>query len=439
MYYNKLRQLGFGLSRELWLVQVGIFLNTLGWGAVLPFEVIYLHDGRGFGLGLAGLVVGTTTGAAVVGAPLAGPVIDRFGARLVATASGVALALGYAGLALARTPATAFAAAVLIGLGNGGLNPSQTTLIATLAPNEIRHRATAVSRVSANAGFGLGGGLGGLVAAHGLPGFIALLLVNGATYLAYVAVLLTVVRADTRPAASSGGYRVVLRDRPFVHLALTNVAIIGVGWAVLPWLVPPYATHDLGVDARQIGFLMLANAATVVFVQVPVARFAEGRRRVAMMAAGAAIFACAFVIVAAAGRVGSSAYAALVVAAVAVGVGECFHSAALAPLVAALAPPALRGRYMSVLGLSWWIGLALAPTLGGQVLGVSAAGAFVGTAVIALGAAASALALGPRLPPAARLTPRSAGAASERRERAARTRSLPWYSPSPRRSWFGRL
>jgi len=37
LYYNKL---GYGLSRELWLVQIGIFLNTFGWGAVLPFEVI---------------------------------------------------------------------------------------------------------------------------------------------------------------------------------------------------------------------------------------------------------------------------------------------------------------------------------------------------------------------------------------------------------------
>ena len=40
------RRPGFGLSRELWLIQAGIFLNMLGYGAVLPFEVIYLHDGR---------------------------------------------------------------------------------------------------------------------------------------------------------------------------------------------------------------------------------------------------------------------------------------------------------------------------------------------------------------------------------------------------------
>src|SRR3954447_14588893 len=102
MYYNKVRRLAhrlsFGLSRELWLVQVGIFLNLLGYGAVLPFEVIYLHDGRGFSLGVAGLVVGTVTGVAVVTAPLAGTMIDRVGARATATASGVALAVGYAGL-----------------------------------------------------------------------------------------------------------------------------------------------------------------------------------------------------------------------------------------------------------------------------------------------------------------------------------------------------
>src|ERR1051326_1827095 len=92
------RRLGFGLSRELWFVQLGIFLNMFGYGAVLPFEVIYLHDGRGFSLSIAGLIVGTLTGVAVVTAPLVGPLIDRFGARATTIGAGVALAAGYAGL-----------------------------------------------------------------------------------------------------------------------------------------------------------------------------------------------------------------------------------------------------------------------------------------------------------------------------------------------------
>jgi MFS family permease len=94
-----LGRLGLGLSSELWLVQIGIFLNALGWGSVLPFEVIYLHDGRGFSLGTAGLIVGTLTGVAVISAPCAGALIDRFGARGAAVGAGIALAAGYAGLA----------------------------------------------------------------------------------------------------------------------------------------------------------------------------------------------------------------------------------------------------------------------------------------------------------------------------------------------------
>jgi hypothetical protein len=46
-----MRRPGSGLARELWLVELGIFLNSLGYGAVLPFEVIHLHNGRGFSLG----------------------------------------------------------------------------------------------------------------------------------------------------------------------------------------------------------------------------------------------------------------------------------------------------------------------------------------------------------------------------------------------------
>ncbi len=398
-------RLGFGLSRELWLVQLGIFLNMFGYGAVLPFEVIYLHNGRGFSLSVAGLVVGTITGIAVVAVPLAGPLIDRFGARATTIGAGVALAAGYAGLALAQAPAQAFVAAALAGAGNGLLNPSQSTLLAALASSEVRHRSTAVSRVAANAGIGIGGALGGLVAAYGLTGFVALFLANAVTYLVYVAVLIAIVRADVRSQPIAGGYRVVLRDRAFIHLALTNIALIAVGWGVFTWLVPPYAENQLGISARLIGLLLLANAATVVIAQVPIARFAEGRRRVVMMALAGAIFTGACLLVAAAGVRNETAYTALIVAAIAVGIGECFHTTALMPLAAELAPLSLRGRYMAAMGFSWWIGLTLAPTLGAQLLSLSPVVAFLTAAAVTCAAAVSSLALERRLPAASRLTP----------------------------------
>src|SRR5262245_15134028 len=408
LYYNKLRErLGFGLSRELWIVQVGIFLNYLGWGAVMPFEVIYLHDGRGFDLGVAGLVVGVLTGLAVVSAPLSGPVIDRAGARAAAAAAGVALAVGYAGLALAHEPWQAFLAAAAAGLGNGALLPSQSALVASLAPREVRHRASAVSRVASNVGVGLGAALGGIVAARGLHGFVTLFLANAVTYLLYVAILVLAVREEARPEPVAGGYRVVLRDRPFIRLALINVAMIAVGWGVFTWIVPAYARGEIGVGARLIGLFIFANALTVVLAQIPVARFAEGRRRAVSMATAALLFVVACLLVVGANVLG---FAALAAAAILVGAGGCFHTTALMPLVADLAPPALRGRYMATVGLSWWLGLALAPTLGTQGLSASPQAAMLVAAGVAAAAGIGALALERELPSAIRLTPRPAGA-----------------------------
>jgi MFS family permease len=398
-------RLGFGLSRELWLVVLGIFLNYLGYGAVLPFEIIYLHEGRGFPLSVAGLVVGLLTGVAVVVSPLTGPLIDRFGARAIATGAGVALAAGYAGLGFAHTPLQAFAAAALAGIGNGALNPSQSTLLAVLAPPEIRHRVTALSRVASNVGIGLGGAFGGLVAGYGLHGFVVLFLANALTYLIYVFVLAAVVRRDVRPEPVPGGYSLLLRDRAFLHLAITNVAIIGVGWGVFTWLVPPYAADQMGLSAQRVGLLLLANAATVVLAQVPVAKMAEGRRRAVMMATGASLFVFACLLVILAGLDAHLAFPGLVAAAILVGVGECFHTAVLMPLVADLAPASLRGRYMASIGLSWWVGLALAPTIGTPVLSLSPVAAFLGAGAVSMLAAISSLTLERKLPETSRITP----------------------------------
>jgi MFS family permease len=127
------------------------------------------------------------------------------------------------------------------------------------------------------------------------------------------------------------------------------------------------------------------------------------------MATGALTFTAASLVVAGAAFVGPAlAYAAVLAAAFAVGVGECFYTVALMPLVADLAPPAIRGRYMGAIGLSWWLGLSAAPTLGAQLLSVSPTAAMLASAAVAAAAAVSLVALEPELPAAIRLTPRPA-------------------------------
>jgi MFS family permease len=152
--------------------------------------------------------------------------------------------------------------------------------------------------------------------------------------------------------------------------------------------------------------LLLANAATVTVAQVPIARLVEGRRRTGMIALAAAIFAGASLLVVAAGASKSAGYQTLAAASVAVGIGECFYSAVRIPLVADLAPPGLRGRYMAAMGLAWWTGLAIAPTLGAQLLSRAPEAVFLAAAGTSAAAGISALTLERALPEASRRTPR---------------------------------
>jgi MFS family permease len=206
-----------------------------------------------------------------------------------------------------------------------------------------------------------------------------------------------------------GGYRHVLRDGAFVWLAGINVAMIAVGWGFFSWVVPQYAHADLGISPALIGLLLLTDAFTVAIAQIPVSRALEGRRRTTAIAIGGAIFATSFLVIAAADRMRPGpGYGALLIAAAALGIGECFHTTAMMPLVADMAPAALRGRYMAAIGLSWWIGLALAPTIGTRLLAVSPAAALLPAAGLAVAATLGALALGRRLPVAISRTPRPA-------------------------------
>ena len=133
----------------------------------------------------------------------------------------------------------------------------------------------------------------------------------------------------------------VIRDRPFVRLALTTIAVIAVGWGVFSWIVPTYARDQIGVGLRLIGLMAMANAVTVVLAQIPVAKLAEGRRRTVTMAIGSLALAVARLLALGAEFVAFDyAYVALVGAAIVVGVGELFPTAVLSPLGSAdLAPP----------------------------------------------------------------------------------------------------
>ena len=87
------------------------------------------------------------------------------------------------------------------------------------------------------------------------------------------------------------------------------------------------------------------------------------------------------------------------------GVGECLHGPTQGALVADMAPPQLRGRYMALSSHVLEIGFVLGPAIGGLVLALEPIALWPIAAGRSPLAGVALLALERRLPPALRRTP----------------------------------
>src|SRR5881394_691513 len=121
-----------GLSRPVLILQGGDALNYFGYGLVLPFEIIYLHQIRGFSTATAGLVLAAIMGTAAIVTPPTGALLDRYSAKAIVVAGSLASALGYAGFAYVDVPWQAFAFAMVSGAGIGLAGTANRVLIITL-------------------------------------------------------------------------------------------------------------------------------------------------------------------------------------------------------------------------------------------------------------------------------------------------------------------
>ena len=97
-----------GLPRPVLVLQAGTAVNYFGTGLVLPFEIIYLHQARGFATATAGLVLAAVMGTAAAVTLPSGALLDRFRAKPILITGNLANALGYAGFAFVDRPWQAF-------------------------------------------------------------------------------------------------------------------------------------------------------------------------------------------------------------------------------------------------------------------------------------------------------------------------------------------
>lgn len=358
-------------SRPLRWFLAATVVNMIGSAALFAFVLIYFHEVRGIPLGQAGFAVGAMSFTTLVSTPFAGFLSDHYGARSMLASGCLVSIVAGVGYALVHSFPQALAVSMLLGLGNALWFPSQAALMSLIVEPHERPALSAFQRAALNLGAALGGVVGGLLVHHTTLGaFRVLFAVNVATYLFFLAVLpmLPPGRVPVEQRAPRGeGFAVVLRDRFFLRLLLTDMSI-ALGFGFLWGFMPAYAS-ELGIDKATIGVLFTFGAAAVVASQIPTLRWVRGRQRMTSLAVMNGWFVAAFVLMVATPHLAVGvAVVAIGLAQVLGGFGESVLGAVRNPLTSDLAPPELVGRYFGLSTMVFQFCLGMATTLGGLIM-----------------------------------------------------------------------
>jgi MFS family permease len=396
-----------GLSRPVLILQAGNALNYFGYGLVLPFEIIYLHQIRGFSPSTAGLVLAATMGSSAIVTPPTGALLDRYSAKAFVIAGSLASALGYAGFVFVHRPWQGFACSIVAGAGLGAAGTANRTLLVRLVTQQERAAAFALNRVAGNFGIGAGATVAGFIVASAqqLGTFQLLYFVDAVTSAGLALIVLAAVpgpRAEivTPTDAKGSGFRAVARDRIFLRVIAANIVLVVVGHTFFSNILSPFAKAHTAVGPAGIGIIFLVNTSLIVVAQIPAVRVVARMRRTHAFAAASALFAVALLAVLPATLIHSELAATSLLAGVAIvlACGEIAHILVLGPLVSDMAPDHLLGRYLSLYTLTFTGSLALGPAIGGLLLQTSPDAIWWGGALAVLLAGAVLLQLGDRIP-----------------------------------------
>ncbi len=364
---------------------LGFAFSALGSGLTMPFLYVYLAEVRDIETATVGWMFAWMGLLGFAMAPIGGSLIDRFGPRPVMLGGLVVEALCTTSIGLIETAAQGFVVASFIVVGTIGLWPAATAMLTRLVPPEARERVYGINFMLLNAGLGVGGVISALlIDMESVASFQRLYLIDGLTYLAYIAVLVTLPRgtgaAPTldepvgpgEPGAEleQASWSVVLRDRTLLRVVVISILAITFGYAQMEAGLAAYAVSVAEIPARALGWAYAANTGAIVCGQLVALRLIGGRRRSAMLALCAATWSVSWLVIASADVVdGWVAVAAIIVGLGLFGAGETLWAPVAPAIVNDLAREDMRGRYNALQGMTWTVGSIVGPASAGLLIG----------------------------------------------------------------------
>ncbi len=353
------------MKRLLALVCLVIFVDSLGYGVVVPVMPVYARD-LGIGeLGLGMLFASYALGNIVAAVPF-GLVSDRLGRRPFLVFGMLAMAGAFVLYAYSGTYAALFLSRFLDGVTAAANWSVGLAIIADACPAGERGRGMGMVMAAMGAGAIAGPAVGGALA-DWLGYRAPFLVVAGICVLGGVMALASRDLRRVGPRGGEAGYGRMMREvlaYPGMVLVLVIVMMGTVSLGVLEPLFPVHLQENLGLSSTAIGLLFALTVLFYTLASPLVGSLADRRGKRGLLAAGLAATALAAPALTFS-RDPATAAALFAVCGVTIALFETPTLPLIADLLAGRAEADVHGTAFGLFNMAWAVGYLLGPAAGG--------------------------------------------------------------------------
>ena len=342
-------------------------LIVVSFSVSMFFFSIYLHTEIHVPLRTIGLIMMATALVGAVTMLIGGGLSDRLGRKPIMWISTLLRALVFFAIAytVKNNPDVRILAGLYIVtriLGSLFL-PASDAMLADIIRSKDRTKAYGMMRIFANAGFALGPAIGGIVAEIS---YAYLFLVSAAMSVVVSLFILFFIKESLVEKKTES---TILKDLNVIKNDFKLISFCAVSFAFFVVMgqfgvtLSIFAVDTVGLSKPQFGQIFLINGLMVIFLQYPITLMLDNIRSLRKIQIGTLLYALGFTSF---GLAHSFAFMTLSV--VIITIGEMIYAPSTNGVVANMAPPDARGRYIGTLGLTRSFGWSIAPLIGGFLL-----------------------------------------------------------------------
>lgn len=369
-------------------------LDSFGVGMFIPLNFLFFLLTTDLTVQEVGYGTSLATLLSLPVAPLAGIAVDRWGPKASLVANNLLATVGYLCYLLVDSQASLVAVLFVVLCAERVYWVSWPAFVADLAQGEELDRWYAFTAAGKNASVGLGGAVGGALLGTGWSGAAVLIVLINAGTSAVTALLFAYpgrrVRAAAapRPATTAvpeadggqdgekdgeksgekGGWRALRGDRTVFVLIGAQTAFV-FAWLIPTTVLPVYLVAVRGLPAWLPSTAFTLNALLIVVAQSALTARLATVRRSRVVVRSAVLMLATLLLLAVLPAAGSAVGVVLVCAAVVLFTfGQMAATPAMTAVSATVAPRHARGRYLSVVNLTWTVSAITGPALVGALI-----------------------------------------------------------------------